>query len=208
LLIFDYQPAYASEMSLVAEPILSGLANRTGEIAIASSVASGPLLADELLTGARLTYTDGGYFPMASYGAFGVATGLSTGQTAPGLPKPAQAMLDREYDAVLVLSDNFEGAQTWIEQITARAPETPLGVLATSQAAPLLQPYFESGQIVGVLSGFSDAVALGDLSDSESDLGPRWRAYQVGVLILMVALILGAVVVPGKRPSNQQRGGK
>lgn len=208
LLVFDYQPAYASEMSLVAEPILTSLTGRTGRVTVASSVASGPLLADELLTGAGLTYTDIGYFPMASYGAFGVATGLSTGQTAPGLPKPAQAMLGRSYDAVLVLSDNFEGAQTWIEQITARAPETSLGVLATSQAAPLLQPYFESGQIVGVLSGFSDAVALGDLSDSDSGLGPRWRAYQVGVLILMVALILGAVFVPAKRSSNRQRGDK
>lgn len=208
LLVFDYQPAYASEMSLVAEPILTSLTGRTGRVTVASSVASGPLLADELLTGAGLTYTDIGYFPMASYGAFGVATGLSTGQMAPGLPKPAQAMLGRGYDAVLVLSDNFEGAQTWIEQITARAPETSLGVLATSQAAPLLQPYFESGQIVGVLSGFSDAVALGDLSDSESSLGPRWRAYQVGVLILMVALILGAVFAPAKRSSNRQRGDK
>ena len=211
LLVFDYQPAYASEMSLVAEPILTRLADQTDQtdqIYVASSVASGPLLADELFAGVGLTYTDVGYFPMASYGAFGVATGLSTGQTAPGLPKPAQAMLGREYDAVLVLSDNFEGAQTWIEQIAARAPETPLGVLATSQAAPLLQPYFESGQIVGVLSGFSDAVALGDLSDSESDLGPRWRAYQVGVLILMVTLILGAVIAPAKRSSNRPRGGK
>ena len=208
LLVFDYQPAYASEMSLVAEPVLTGLAGRIGRLYVASSAASGPLLADELLAGLGFTTTDVGYYPMASYGAFGVATGLSTGQTAVGLPEPPPAMLSRDYDAVLVLSDNFEGAQTWIEQITARSPETPVGVLATSQAAPLLQPYFESGQIVGVLSGFSDAVALGDLSDSDSDLGPRWRAYQVGVLILMGAMILGAIFAPTKRSQNKPRGGK
>ncbi len=46
-------------------------------------------------------------------------------------------MLDYDFDAILVLSDNFEGAQTWIEQLTARASETPLGVLATSRSAPL-----------------------------------------------------------------------
>lgn len=213
LLVFDYQPAYASEMAPVAEPILTRVADQTDQIYVASSVASGPLLADELLAGVGLTYTDigltytdVGYFPMASYGAFGVATGLSAGQTAPGLPEPASAMLSREYDAVLVLSDNFEGAQTWIEQLTARAPETPLGVLATAQAAPLLQPYYESGQIVGVLSGFSDAVALGDLSDGDSGLGPRWRAYQVGVVILMVVMILGAIFAPPKRSQTKARG--
>ena len=149
LLVFDYQPAYASEMSLVAEPVLTGLNERVGQLYVASSVASGPLLAGDLLANVGLDYTDIGYFPMASYGAYGVATGLSTGESAASMPEPVRAMLDYDYDAILVLSDNFEGAQTWIEQLTARAPETPLGVLATSQAAPLLQPYFDSGQIVG-----------------------------------------------------------
>ncbi|MBG0787227.1 MAG: hypothetical protein H0S79_19210 [Anaerolineaceae bacterium] len=208
LLIFDYQPAYASEMTSVAEPVLAGLADKTGEIYVASSVASGPLLADDILDDLGLAYTDVGYFPVASYGAYGVATGLTSGETVSGLPEPVRAMLDYDYDAILVLSDNFEGAQTWIEQLTARATETALGVLATSQAAPLLQPYFASGQIVGVVSGFSDAVALADLSGSDSDLPQRWQAYQVGVVILMVAMILGALFAPNKRSQKRPRGGK
>ncbi|MBG0771217.1 MAG: hypothetical protein H0S82_05880, partial [Anaerolineaceae bacterium] len=204
LLVFDYQPAYASEMVLVAEPILTGLAERVGQLYVASSVASSPLLAADLLADLGLDYADIGYFPMASYGAYGIATGLSTGETAAGMPEPVRAMLENDCDAILVLSDNFEGAQTWIEQITARAPETPLGVLATSQAAPLLKPYFETGQIVGVVSGFSDAVALADLAASDSDLPQRWLAYQVGVVLLMVTLILGALFALKRRP----RGGK
>lgn len=208
LLVFDYQPAYVSEMTLVAKPVLARITKGTGQVFVASSVASGPLLADDLLTGASISYTDIGYFPMASYGAYGVATGLKTGQSAVGMPEPVRAMLDGDYDAILVLSDNFEGAQTWIEQLTARAPETPLGVLATFQAAPMVQPYFESGQIVGVLSGFGDAVALADQSGTETDLLARWRAYQVGVVLLMIVMILGALFVPRKRPQHRPRGGK
>ena len=170
--------------------------------------ASGPLLADELWNGLGFDYPDIGYFPMASYGAYGVATGLTSGETFAGLPELVRAMLDYDYDAILILSDNFEGAQTWIEQLTARATETPLGVLAASQAAPLLQPYYASGQIVGVVSGFRDAVALADLSASDSDLPQRWQAYQVGVVILMVAMILGALFAPNKRSQKRPRGGK
>ena len=208
LLVFDYQPAYASEMTQVAAPVLTGLANRGAAITIASSTASGPLLAGDLLAGIGdgLAYKDIGYYPMASFGAYGMATGLTTGATAPGLPEPAEGLLAGGYDGLLILSDNFEGAQTWIEQLSARAPETPLGVLATSQAAPLLQPYFDSGQVVGVVGGFSDAVALAGASGESAEILPRWRAYQVGGLTLIAALVLGAVFTPVHRPAPRKRG--
>jgi hypothetical protein len=210
LLVFDYQPAYASEMAQMAAPILTGLAERGAAMAVASSAASGPLLADDLLAGVGdgLAYTDIGYYPMASYGAYGMATGLSTGATAPGLPEPAEGLLAADYDGLLILSDNFEGAQTWIEQLSARSPETPLGVLVTSQAAPLLQPYFDSGQVVGGVSGFSDAVALTGETGDSAEVLPRWRAYQVGGLILIAALLLGAVFTPTGKPSPGKRGGR
>ncbi len=57
------------------------------------------------------------------------------------------------------------------------------------------------------MSGFRDAVALADLSGSDSDLPQRWQAYQVGVVILMVAMILGALFGPSKRSKNRSRGG-
>jgi len=210
LLVFDYQPAYASEMAQVAAPILTGLAERGVEIEVASSAASGPLLADALLAGIGdgLAYTDRGYYPLASYGAYGLATGLAASETAPGLPEPTLGLLAGDYDGLLILSDSFEGAQTWIEQLSARSPETPLGILATSQAAPLLQPYFDSGQVVGGVSGFSDAVALAGETGDSAEVLPRWRAYQVGGLILIAALLLGAVFTPAGKPSPGKRGGR
>lgn len=210
LLVFDYQPAYASELAQVAAPVLEALSGRADRLYVASSTASGPLLADALLAGVGdgLPYTDIGYYPLASFGAYGLATGLATGETAPGLPVPAQGMLARDYDGLLILSDNFEGAQTWIEQISARSPETPIGMLATSQAAPLLQPYFDSGQIVGVVSGFGDAVALADAAGESAAVLPRWRAYQVGVVLLMAAMVLGAVSAPARPSSTKKRGGR
>jgi hypothetical protein len=117
-------------------------------------------------------------------------------------------MLAQRFDGLLILSDNFEGAQTWIEQLSARSPETPIGMLVTAQAAPLLQPYFESGQIVGVVSGFSDVVALAQADGESAAVTPRWRAYQVGVLILMAAMVLGAVIAPSRVSTSEKRGGR
>jgi hypothetical protein len=69
-----------------------------------------------------------------------------------------------------------------------------------------LQPYFESGQIVGVVSGFSDAVALAQADGESAAVTPHWRAYQVGVVILMAAMVLGAVIALARASASNKRG--
>jgi hypothetical protein len=207
MLIFDYQPAYAAEMDLVARPLLEAAAERVGSLAVVSSAATGPLLADALLedvldSTTAVSVEQVGYYPVESYGAYGVATGLTPGQYAANLPEPARVMLDRDVDGILILSDRFESAQAWVEQLNARAPETPLGLAVTAQAGPLLQPYVDSGQVVGMVAGLPDVAALGAQLGEDGALGHRFRAYQAGVLVLIVALLLGALVASPRAGRN------
>ncbi len=207
MLIFDYQPAYAAELDLVARPLLEAAADKAGSLAVVSSAAAGPLLADALLedilgNNSSISVVQLGYYPVESYGAYGIATGLTPSQPAANLPEPAEAILDREVDGILILSDRFEGAQAWVEQLHARAPKTPLGLVVTAQAGALLGPYLDSGQVVGMAAGLPDAAALEGQLGEAGALGHRLRAYQAGVLVLVVALLLGAVIAPARAGKN------
>jgi hypothetical protein len=109
------------------------------------------------------------------------------------------------YTDILILSDRFESAQGWVTQWSAIAPEAALNLLVTAQAGPLLQPYVESGQINGMVSGLTEAVAL------EASLGQKgaatsvWQAYQVGILVMLGGLVIGAVAGPvGYRPGRKR----
>ncbi|MCB2214411.1 hypothetical protein KQH50_03335 [bacterium] len=211
VLIFDYQPAYAAEMDLVTRPLLELAAERAGSMAVVSSAATGPLLSEALLAQvfedtATIPVEHLGYYPVESYGAYGMAAGLTPGPQAANLPAPAEALLDREVDGILIFSDRFEGAQSWVAQLHALSPETPLGLVVTAQAGPLMQPYVDSGQVIGMIAGLPDAAALeGRLSETGA-LGHRFRAYQAGVMVVIVALLLGAVSAPrraGRNPGGE-----
>jgi hypothetical protein len=195
LFIFDYQPAYAGEIELVAKPVLGKILDRADSLTLASSSASGSLLADSLLADySAKNVTDIGYFPIESFGAYGLATGLTDApSSSSSLPSAGTALLSGSYDGIVILSDTFESAQSWVEQLSARAPETALALMVTKQAAPLLEPYFDSGQIVGLAGGLQDGVTLSLLTEQTDLIDHRWRAYQVGIFVLVGALVLGAV---------------
>ena len=57
------------------------------------------------------------------------------------------------------------------------------------QTAPMLAPYYDSGQITGYLAGLEDRAGEG----AESAYFPA-RVFQVGLLVLLVLLLLGMIV--------------
>ncbi len=208
LFVFDYQPAYAGEIERVAQPVLGKILDKTTTLTIASSSASGSLLAGSLLANqSGFAVTDIGYFPIESFGAYGIATGLTAAPSSTDLPAAGTALLAGQYHGIVILSDTFESAQSWIEQLSARAPDTPLALMVTAQAAPLLAPYFDSGQIVGVAGGLQDGVTLSLLTGQSELVDHRWRAYQVGIFVLVGALVLGAVFST-PRTSAKDMGGE
>lgn len=196
LLVFDYQPAYAAEVERVAGPVLTEVLASAGAVDVISSSASGPLLSAALLEERvadhpDVTLTTLGYFPGEAYGAYGLAGGF----------EPDQALAGGDYAGVLILSDQFESAQAWVEQWQALSPEMPLHLLVTAQAGTLLQPYVDAGQVQGMVAGLPEAVAVEATLGQKGAATQVWQAYQVGILILIGGLALGGLTASngGKR---------
>ncbi|MDF1520710.1 MAG: zinc-ribbon domain-containing protein [Brevefilum sp.] len=197
LLVFDYQPAYASEINLVATPILQSLVSKDSEISLISSSISGTILQRQLLGEIHALEMDSivdlGYFPIGAYGAFGLGMVTSANWEIVGLPKSPKTLPDGGFDSILILSDTAEGVRTWIEQLTVLMPDTPINLVVTAQSVPMLVPYFDSGQITGMVSGLNDGVILGSELKTGILIGNRRRAYQVGLVMLAAVMVIGAI---------------
>jgi hypothetical protein len=122
------------------------------------------------------------------------------------LPEPDKSLPSGDFDGVLILSDSFEGAQMWIEQLSALMPETPLNLLVTAQAGPMLHPYWESGQVSGMISGISEAAGLEAVWFEDDVVSLHWQAYQTGILILITLLVMGVIFNIDRRAADNPRG--
>ena len=194
LFVFDYQAAYSAEMEWIAAPVLSEVVKAIDSVDVISTSPAGMLLSADLLAAyPALTVSDLGYIPGEAYAAFGLAgSTLNAGA----------------YTDVLVLSDQFESAQGWVEQWTLLAPESLMNMLVTAQAGPLLLPYVEAGQVKGMVSGLTQAVAMEAVLGQKGPATAAWQAYQVGVLVMIGALVLGGIAGVGDRRFVNERGGR
>lgn len=198
LLVFDYQAGYSGEMEMVVQPILGSLIETAPEFFVLSSKPSGALLYQQLFSemdlDGSLPVNNLGYYPVPAYGAFGIANQTMADWESVYLPDAGRPLpVAENLGGIFILSDNAESATAWVQQLSTLMPETPLHLLVTAQAGPMLMPYWESGQVDGIVSGFSEAAALETELAIESGAANRWRAYQTGVLIMIVLLVLGAV---------------
>jgi hypothetical protein len=96
---------------------------------------------------------------------------------------------------VLLLTDNTESARDWIEQIQTTSSEVPFLLVTSSQAAPALQPYVQSGQVAGMIAGWNGSTAYQTLAgNSPGTLDGTLDAYQMGVLLSAALILIGAIV--------------
>lgn len=207
LVVLNYQPGFAQEIHLVGKPILKNLVQSLDKIfVISSSPSSGLLfdkLIDEIADGKEFEINDLGFYPVESYGAFGLALQTSSNWQITSQPEFTKKLPSGQNDGILILSDNYEGAVAWIEQYSSIAPDVGIYMITTTHAAPLLQPYLESGQVQGIAAGIADAV-----NSDEEPIFNRVRAYQVGISVLIFTLLCGLVLPFGRTQHNESRGRK
>jgi hypothetical protein len=205
LLVMDYSAAFSGEMTLIATPIFRGIFEAGAEVSTLSSASAGRLLFDHLVEEAALVdqrvVTDLGYYPVGSFGAYGLAH-----QTLPGENELEFALTlpVKSFDAILILGDDYEGVMAWIEQIKSLKPDVPILLILSAQAGPLLQPYWESGQVAGMISGIADAV---NLEGQNSVSLIHWFAYRVGIVLMILMLVIG-MSFPSSRGSLGDVGGE
>lgn len=200
LLAVDFEPALAGEMTTVAQPVMNDLLRAGKTIAIVSINPAGAVLAEEMLANSasegqilNLGYLPGG---VTSIAALASQPSLAAPRDRFGAYAWDQAPFQSiqrisDFSAILLLSDNTDTSRLWIEQLSPLLENTPLLVIASNQAAPMIQPYVQNGQATGMLAGLPGLAAYQQLSGRTTSLTPGYMdAYQAGLMLIVVLILL------------------
>jgi hypothetical protein len=112
----------------------------------------------------------------------------------------AEASNFSEYAAVLMLTSHAESTRAWVEQLDARRQSDaslasqPLVIVSSAQTGPMLQPYVESRQVTGLVSGLPDAARY----EASNNIPPGiartyWDAFGIGLLLAILLIMFGSL---------------
>jgi len=217
LVVFDYDPALSGELEAVAAPLMDRLLSKGVPLALLSTSPTGPILAEHFLQTTPLVkdyqYQSGNQYINLGYLAGG-PSGILDFADAPteavtvgmdGQPVwvagPLQAIQKlSDFAAVIILTDNADTGRNWIEQAGPRLGSTPMMMVISAQAEPMIRPYFDSGQLKGLVSGLSDAKVY---EQSNQSLGTThqfgldnqyWDSFSVGMLVAELIIAAGGLM--------------
>jgi hypothetical protein len=210
LLVFDYEPATVGEMEASAAPLLDHLLIlRHPVLALMSTSPTGEVLGERFLSGALAarTYEPGvgyvnlGYLPggLAGVRAFSenpVAAVPLAADSGPAWSTSALQGISRlsDFAGLIIITDSLESGRIWIEQTAGLRGRTPLLVVASAQAGPMLLPYAASGQIAGLVAGLNGSVGAELANGGFPGFARRyWDAYSFGLYLAALLIVLGAV---------------
>ncbi len=222
MVAFDYEAALSGEMNALASGVLDDLAGSAARIVTIADVPAGTVFADNLLNATaadtpnysldsltvNLGYLPGGTTGLASLAANPALAAPYNLQGTGVWTQPVLSGLTRlsDFDGILLLTDNPENARAWIEQISPALGKTPLLVIASAQAAPMIQPYYQSGQVAGLLAGMQGSAAYASLSGrSSGTVNNYWDAYQTGLLLVVLIILVGGLIQGIRRFSTNPK---
>ncbi len=115
-----------------------------------------------------------------------------------------------DFDMIVILTDNSDQAKLWIEQMNLTVPDTSLLFISTAKASPLLQPYLETDQIDGVLSGIIGGLSYDLLSSKDTnEISRLWSINQLVVINFILFILAGGVIsLFSKAASSNSIGGQ
>ena len=102
-----------------------------------------------------------------------------------------------DFSAVIVITSDPGTARSWIEQVGPflKAEGKPLLFITSSQAEPLIHPFFEAvpSQVQGMVAGLAGGLAYARTGGSIQQNG-TWDAFSIGVTISALIILIGAVI--------------
>lgn len=205
LVSFDYSPATEAEMGPLAEIIVRDLLASQARVVAVSLRPEGGAIAQRVLNGFESEYPSGqrtinlGYLPGQTAGVRSLAFLSSmplfqdSRQTLKNYPAWQDVGGLQEVALIVVVADSPPVVRWWVEQLGPGTSVNRAMVAAVSRSAlPSVRPYYnqidpKSGQLLGLLSGVTDAAAY------ENRLGQPDRA--VHSLAAQSIAHLGVVMV-------------
>jgi hypothetical protein len=227
LVAFDYDPALSGELEAVAAPIMDQLLSKGTPLALVSTSPTGPALAEHFLKTTLLInvhqYQSGEQYVNLGYLAGGPAgilyladsvtdampvnvEGRSAWKTGP--LQGIQSL--SSFAAVIILTDNADTGRNWIEQAGPRLGDKPMLMIISAQAEPMIRPYFDSGQLKGLVSGLSDAKIYEQTYNRPGLANHYWNSFSVGMLVAELLIAAGAIlgVMAGRRVTRKDSRGE
>lgn len=224
LLAVDYEPGLSGEMQMAASSVIEHLMQRDVRLVIVSTVPTGPLLANDLLRlvhprkniydltqrVGNLSYLPGGTTSLLEFAKNPSRAAPLAYDGSPAWDTPALTGIAEisDFSLVLVLTDSAETGRAWVEQVQPLLKDTPLSMVASAQAGPMLLPYHASGQITGLLSGFLGGAMYEQRSGRINLANVYWNSYQsgylAGILLLILGGIISAVLTAGRKPRKKK----
>jgi hypothetical protein len=99
----------------------------------------------------------------------------------------------QDFAAIIVITDGLESGRVWIEQTQDARGSSQMIVVSSALAGPMLLPYFNSGQVQGLVAGLNGAAGP-ELSNSglPGQVRQYWDAYSLGLYGAALLMVAGA----------------
>jgi hypothetical protein len=211
LVAFDYDAARAGEMEAAAAPVFDQtLLLRHPRLALISTHEIGAMLGEKFITGQLLAdhsyqrekqFVNLGYLP-------GGQMGIRAFAQNPSATTPFDVSFNKvwesnilkgvnsfsQFAAFIIVTDNADSARAWIEQTTFARGAMPILVISSAQSAPMIQPYYASQQISGLVSGLhGGAIFEQNNAGRPGTARAYWDAYSIGMLLAMAFMLGGGL---------------
>lgn len=225
LLIFDYEAALAGELEASAAPLVDlMLTLKAPRLSLLASTPTGSGLAERFMRTLQTdreyerdkNFTNLGYLPGGAAGVLAFSSDPLTTKplTTTGTNARATEALQgveklSNFNAIILLTDNVETARIWIEQTEAERGETPLLVISSAQSGPMILPYYQSGQVAGMVTGLDGSAPIEQANSGRPGMVRRyWDAYGFGLLTAVVMITLGSLwsLVSGWQARRKEQG--
>ncbi len=203
LVAFDYEPARVGEMESAAAPIFKQL--RNPNLTVIATNETGGLLAERFFSGPlaglsaesgiqplNLGYLPGGQMGIRAFGQNPPSAAPFDISLAPAWASPQLQGITSlsQFAALIIISDNANSARAWIEQTSNTRGDIPVLVISSAQAAPMIQPYYDSRQISGLVTGLYGGAVVEQINGDGGTTRNYWDAYSLG-MYLATAWMLG-----------------
>jgi hypothetical protein len=117
-----------------------------------------------------------------------------------------------DFAAILILSDNADDGRVWIEQTGSTNSRIPILMVISAQAEPMILPYYDSGQIKGLVTGLAGGEAYEQAflpPEEQTGLAQRyWNSFSLGTLVIELFILAGVLwsLVAGLRARTNRPG--
>ena len=217
LVAFDYEPGFSGEMEASAAAVITHLVEKRVPLWLVSTNPFGPALAERLVKKqvdelnsqllpnttpyttalfANLGYIPGGIAGLRAFAetpAQVFPRSLDQQEVWITAPLTTEATL-ADFTLALVITDNPDTARAWIEQAEPVLKPSPLLMIISAQAEPMIRPYYDSGQVQGMITGLAGGAAYENKRGRSGLASQYWDAFSASLLVATILILIGGLV--------------